>query len=234
MEKETATAILLMAGKGERFNSPFPKQFIQMGGQELFLYAARTIDSSPYISSIVFVVPKNFEKKTEEILKRAGLTKNRHIICGGNSRQESVFLALSFLANENIDGNNIVLIHDGDRPSISEKMISENIRIAREKGAAVTAIPASDSLAFSENGTIRSYLDRSKIYALQTPQTFRFSLLLEAENKAKEREKLYTDEGSLLLGELGIASSIVIGEKNNIKITEPFDKTVFLSKQNYV
>ncbi len=230
MEKETAIAILLMAGKGERFNSPLPKQFIKMAGQELFLYAAKALEASALISSIVFVVPKGYEKMAETIIENSGLTKNGGIITGGKTRQESVFIALSFLSSKHIDEESIILIHDGDRPNISERMIEENINEVKKNGAAATAIAMSDSIAMSKDGFIDSYLDRTKIYALQTPQTFRFSLLFEAENEARLKEKLYTDEGSLLLGEKGVPPVIVNGEKGNIKITEPFDETIFLAK----
>ncbi len=230
MRKETAIAILLMAGKGERFLSSLPKQFTKMGEQELFLYAAKTLNSSPCISSIVFVVPDGYEKATEDIIKNGGIKKDHSVIIGGNSRQDSVFLALTHLANKRINQHSIVLIHDGDRPNVNERMIEESIAGAIKNGAAVTAVPSSDSIALERNGSIISYLDRRTVYALQTPQTFRFSLLLEAESKAKAEEKFYTDEGSLLLEEKGINPIIVLGEKSNIKITELFDKTIFLAK----
>ncbi len=230
MEKGKATAILLLAGKGERFGTIVPKQFIKMGDKELFLYAASSLNVSKRISSIIYVVPPTYEAETERILTREKLEKNHFVIPGGNCRQESVYLALSFLAKQGIESDSIVLIHDGDRPNLKEIYIKNTIEKALSFGAAVTSIPVSDSVAFVENGSVLSYYDRKKSCALQTPQTFRFSLIFEAENRARAKEKFYTDEGSLLLGEMGKESQIVMGDKSNIKITEPFDEIIFLAK----
>lgn len=230
MGKGNAVAILLLAGKGERFSASSPKQFIKMGEKELFLYAASSLDVSKRISSIVYVVPPSYERETESILKREGLGKEHFVISGGNNRQESVYFALSFLAKQGINEDDIVLIQDGDRPNLRQSYIDETIEKAVSFGAAVTAIHVSDSIALGEDGSVLSYYDRSKLYALQTPQAFRFSLIFEAENRARIKEKFYTDEGSLLLGEMGKSSQIVIGDKSNIKITEPFDEIIFLAK----
>lgn len=227
MEKEVI-AILLLAGKGERFHSSLPKQFILMKGKPLFTHAAKALNDSPFISSIVYVVPNGYIKKTEEILITQSLTKKHFVIEGGETRQDSACSALSFLKEKGIDEEGLVLIQDGDRPNLKERYISSLIEETQKSGASVLAIPATDSLALFQNGSsIDSYLDRSRIIALQTPQCFRFSLLFEAEKEAKRKRKTYTDEGSLLLGEKGIASTFVEGDKSNFKITEPFDLTVF-------
>lgn len=232
MEKKQAIAILLLAGKGKRFDSVLPKQFTKMGEKELFLYAAQTLDNSPAISAILYVAPDGYEKTTETLLMEHHLTlKKQHwIIPGGNSRQESCFLALNFLKKKHISGNELVLIHDGDRPNLEEHYIEETIKGANECGATVTAMRVSDSIAIRKGDLIDAYLPREDIYAIQTPQTFKFSMLFEAEIKARKQEKNYTDEGSLLLGELGVSPKIIIGDKKNLKITEPFDAKIFLAK----
>lgn len=227
MEKEVI-AILLLAGKGERFHSSLPKQFILMKGKPLFTHAAKTLNDSPLISSIVYVVPAGYIEKTEEILIAQSLTKKHFVIEGGETRQDSAFFALNFLEEKGINEESLVLVQDGDRPNLKESYIDSLIKETLKSGASVLAIPATDSLALIQEGSsIDSYLDRSHIIALQTPQCFRFSLLFEAEKEAKRKRKTYTDEGSLLLGEKGIASTFVEGDKSNFKITEPFDLTVF-------
>lgn len=227
-----ATAILLLAGKGKRFNSLLPKQFTRIGEHELFLYAAKVLNNSPAIDSIIYVAPKGYEEMTESLLLEYHLTlkKEHYVITGGESRQESTYLALKFLKKHNISENQIVLIHDGDRPNLEEHYIEETIKGASEHDAAVIALKVSDSIAICKNEDIVSYLSREDVYALQTPQTFKFSKIFEAENRARKEEKNYTDEGSLLLGELGISPKIVIGDKKNLKITEPFDAKIFLAK----
>ncbi len=232
MTNQQAIAILLLAGKGKRFNSVLPKQFAKIGEQELFLYAAKVLSNSPAISTIVYVAPKGYEEMTKSLLLEYHLTlkKEHYVITGGETRQESTFLALNFLKKQNVSNNQIVLIHDGDRPNLEEHYIEETIKGASEGDAAVMAMKVSDSIAVCKNGSITSYLSREDVYALQTPQTFRFSKIFEAENRARIEEKNYTDEGSLLLGELGISPKIIISDKKNLKITEPFDAKIFLAK----
>ncbi len=232
MMNKQAIAILLLAGKGKRFDSVLPKQFTKIGKQELFLYAAKVLSNSPAIASIVYVAPKGYEELTKSLLFEYHLTlkKEHYVITGGETRQESTFLALKFLKKRNISEDRIVLIHDGDRPNLEEHYIEETVKSASEHDAAVMAIKISDSIAVCKNENIASYLARENIYALQTPQAFRFSKIFEAENRARKEEKNYTDEGSLLLGELGISPKIIIGDKKNLKITEPFDAKIFLAK----
>lgn len=228
MEKE-AIAILLLAGKGERFHSPLPKQFILAKEKPLFTHAAKALNDSSFVSSIVYVVPQGYIKTTENILLAQSLNKKHFVIEGGDSRQESTYLALSFLKEQGIRDDGLVLVQDGDRPNLKERYIRSLIEEASKNNASILAIHAVDSLATlkKDDHSIASYLDRNQIIALQTPQCFRFSLLFEAEKEAKSKRKTYTDEGSLLLGEKGIASTFVEGDKSNLKITEPFDLTVF-------
>lgn len=226
--KKEVIAILLLAGKGERFHSSLPKQFIPMKGKPLFTHAGKTLNDSPLISSIVYVVPAGYIKRAEEILIAQSLAKKHFVIEGGETRQDSAYLALSFLKEKGISEDSLVLVQDGDRPNLKESYIDSLVSETSKNGASVLAIPATDSLALVQNASsIDSYLDRSRIIALQTPQCFRFSLLFEAEKEAKRKRKTYTDEGSLLLGEKGIASTFVEGDKSNFKITEPFDLAVF-------
>jgi 2-C-methyl-D-erythritol 4-phosphate cytidylyltransferase len=224
----THEAILLMAGSGERFLNPTPKQFLRMGGHPLFSYAARALENSPDIDFIVYVVPKGYLEAAEKSLVEEKLMKEHGIIEGGASRSESAHEALKYLLKRGAKPSSIVLLQDGDRPNLTARLIHENIAAAAAFGASVTALPSSDSVAISkEPSLIDGYIPRQEVYLLQTPQAFRLSRLKEAFDKAKEKAKNYTDEGSLVLSVIGLAPRIVLGDKKNGKITEPSDAVLF-------
>ncbi len=227
-------AIILMAGKGERFSSSLPKQFMKFDEEELFLYPYDVFAISPCIDFVILVVPKGFEKYTENLLSKNEAFKEHVVINGASSREESTFEALKFLYDSNVNKSSLILIHDGDRPFLTEKLIEDNIETAKINGAAVTAIPSTDSLAMMTNDKdgIEYYLKRSNVYQLQTPQTFEFSLLYEAFSLCKDSLKDYTDEGSLMLSSLGRKPKIVLGDKRNIKITFRSDAKILEGGKN--
>lgn len=213
-----------MAGSGERFLSPTPKQFLLMGGHPLFGYAARVLNDSHDIDFLVYVVPTGYLETAEKRIKEEKLEKKHAIIEGGATRGASAYAAVKFLIGQGAKADAVVLLQDGDRPNLTAKLIRENIMVASRFKAAVTALPSYDSVAISkEPSLIDGYLPREEVYLLQTPQAFQLSLLNEAFLKAKAEKKVFTDEGSLVLALMGVAPHIVIGAKNNVKITEPED-----------
>lgn len=230
-EEEKNIAVILMAGKGERISSSLPKQYMVIDGKELFLHTAKPFLDCSLIDFVLFVVPSSYEKKTEEILGKNQISKEYAVIPGSFSREESANEAIQYLSQKKTNPFSTILFQDGDRPFVSEKIISENIYSAKEFGAVVTAFPAINSLAVSSDGyELSSYLPRERVYSLQTPQTFSFSLLRDAFSQAKKPLKAYTDEGSLILEVLGKKPRIVLGEKKNIKITYIEDFDVFGEK----
>lgn len=230
-EEEKNIAVILMAGKGERFSSSLPKQYVLIGSKELFLYTIEPFLTCPLIGFLLFVVPSSFEKKTEEILIKNKISKEYAVIPGSFSREESSYEAIKFLKDKKTNPSSTILFQDGDRPFLEEKTILDNVYSAKQFSALVTAFPATDSLALSEDGyTLSSYLPREKIYYLQTPQTFSFSLLDKAFSQAKKPLRDYTDEGSLVLDALGKKPRVILGKKKNVKITYQEDFATFEEK----
>ncbi len=228
-EDKKNIGVILMAGKGERFSSDLPKQYLKFDSKELFLHSFDVFSSSRNIDFILLVVPEGYEDLTRDILSKKRRHKEYSIIQGALSREESAFMALKFLLDNNVNKESTVLIHDGDRPFVTRKLLEENINSAKDNGAALTAIPSTDSLAMMSEDKIGidHYLQRSCIYQLQTPQTFKFSVLYEAFLKAKKPLNVYTDEGSLVIDSLGIKPKIVLGDKGNVKITFRSDARLF-------
>lgn len=223
MEETKNVAVILMGGKGERFSSETPKQFIKVNNQELFLYCAKVFASTSLIDRFIFVVPEGYESHTLSlVLKEIG--NECIVIPGGDTREESAYEAIKYLNEHETNSDSIILIHDGDRPLVARSSIENCILSAKENGACILAAPSTDSVAVSEDGMIASeYANRKKIYLVQTPQAFKFSIINEAFEKVKDSLEEYTDEGSLVLNALGIKPKLVIGDNINIKVTFEHD-----------
>ena len=220
-------AVLLMGGKGLRLQSETPKQYMMVAGQELFLYAAKTLSETRQIDFIIYVVPTRYKEKTEKILGKSLLNKKPHVIIeGAEERELSCKNAIWYLKEHRVNPHSLVLIHDADRPNLTSDIISKNIAEATKSQAAVTAIKADDSMALTKDGTIDQYLDRTAVVRLQTPQTFSYALLyssfLRTENPAA-----FTDEGSLVAKATGTKATIVNGDPSNYKITNENDLKIF-------
>lgn len=212
-------AILLLGGSGLRFGGDTPKQFLPVGGRALFCYPLSVLAASPEVEEILLVAKKGTEEKARELASPFANGKLGPIVTGGASRKESVRNALEFLSLRKESEDSLVLIQDGDRPELTESLIKRNYEVAKAKGAAVTAIPCSDSIFLSQNKEdVDRYWNRDLVYRAQTPQTFRFALILEAHRQGKEA----TDDASLVRS-LGKEVGIVLGSEENLKINTPSD-----------
>lgn len=220
-------AVLLMGGKGIRLGNITPKQYVKVAGQELFLYSAKALYESKSIDFIIYVVPAEYKGKTENILSKTPLESKPHVIIeGGETREHSCKNAIWFLKEHRVNPHSLVLIHDADRPNLTTDIISRNIFEAGKSQAAVTAIKAEDSISLTKDGVIDSYLDRSSLVRLQTPQTFSYALLYSSFLREEDLSK-FTDEGSLVAKATGTKATIVNGEASNYKITTENDIKIF-------
>jgi len=191
-------------------------------------YVLSSLTISPSIDETIVVVPDGFESAAAKIIDHYRFAKVKAIIPGGESREESVFKALLHLEKAGLKDDDIVLIQDGDRPNLSEDLIKRNLEAASEFGAAVTAVPATDSVLMSERGEFAErYLPRKDIYLAQTPQTFKFGIILKAHRKAREEKNLvFTDDASIAQF-AGFPSRLVMGSPDNVKITTEKDAKRF-------
>lgn len=217
MRNPERIAILLLGGSGTRFGGETPKQLLLVAGKPLFEYPLSVLEESSLVDKIYLVVREDTKEKVGQLV--AKYTKVQGLINGGNTREESVKNALGFLGSQNINPESLVLIQDADRPNLTLELVSKNFEEAEKTGAAVTAIPCSDSIfRSSDNQSVDQYLSRNGIYLAQTPQTFVFSLLQKAHASASNS----TDDGSKVLS-LGAKIAIVAGSSNNYKINYPSD-----------
>ena len=211
-------AIIPAAGQGTRMNHTVPKQFLQLAGKPILYHTLKVFENSGLVDSIVLVVPPSEVESMRKKLMNP-FPAIQHVVVGGEQRQDSVYEGLRALDED----THIVVVHDGVRPFIDPKMLQETVTAAQEHGAAVTAIPLSDTIKRADaNDFVQITIDRKRLRRIQTPQAFRYSLLCEAMRKAQADRFYGTDEGSLM-EHFGQAVKLVPGSEHNIKITQPED-----------
>lgn len=212
-------AIIAAGGFGKRFGGEQKKQFVTLLGKPILLWSLHPFLSSAIIDEIVVVVPaEDLEFFREEILQSQRLQKPVIYTAGGKYRQESV---LNGLRQASPDAD-IILIHDAVRPFITGAMLINGIDACRENGAAIYAVPETDTVIEVENQKIKGIIDRNYIWRVQTPQIFHRDLIVSALQKAQAEGFVGTDE-SALVRRLGHPVHVLQGSYDNIKITIPED-----------
>lgn len=213
------SAIVLAGGRGKRMGTVQSKQYINLNGKPILYYTLKQFIKNEFIDKIILVIPKDEIQYCEkEVLKRYKLKVDK-IVFGGSERQDSVYNALMELDNN----SDIVLIHDGARPFVSQRIINDAIKYAGEYKAAAPGVMPKDTIKIKgEDNFSISTLDRSSAVAIQTPQAFDFNLIYECHKKIKESRVLVTDD--TMVAELfGNKVYIYDGEYTNIKVTTPED-----------
>jgi len=215
-------AVIPSGGIGKRTSHSLPKQYIRINGKEIIAYTLEKFQKCSVVDEIVVSAKKEFFSLINGIKEKYAITKLLDPVEGGDERQYSVFNAVKSLSASDDD---IILIHDAVRPLVSEEIINNSVKYAKESGGAVVAIKAKDTLMKGE-GIVNSYLDRSEIYYVQTPQAFKYNIFVEAMKKAEQSNLLGTDE-SMLVFEAGYKVKIVPGSSFNFKITSDEDISLF-------
>ena len=212
-----ALAILVAAGRGERMGAERPKAFLDLGGEPLLLRAARVFDAAPSVGSLVAVVPLDEQEEARRLL--SGLPKLHAVTPGGLRRQDSVLEGLK-QAPEGFDG--VVLVHDAARPLVDVALVERVTRAAAAVGAAVPVLGLTDTVKRVREGQVVETVDREELAAAQTPQGFRFALLVQA-YEAAFRERLTLTDEAMAAERLGAEVRAVPGSARNRKLTTPED-----------
>jgi 2-C-methyl-D-erythritol 4-phosphate cytidylyltransferase len=221
------TALIFAGGTGQRMSSRAkPKQFLELHGKPIILYTLDHFESHPEIDRIIVVCLENWIAELKLLLRRYGFEKVTKILPGGATGHESIYNGLE--AMECIgDTDDIVLIHDGVRPLINEELISANIAKAKEFGAVITVEAATESVVkLKANDLIDSVPDRSLMYVAKAPQSFRYALIWQHYQKARN-DGLLTIDSAHLLSIYGVEMHTVKSPPDNLKITAPADYYIF-------
>ncbi len=218
-----ASAIIVAAGKGSRMKGPTRKQYLELSGRPVLSYSLITFDACTSIEEIFLVVPKNdIDACQRKIISELNLKKKVHLISGGVHRQDSVYNGL--LSVDKTSG--IVVIHDGVRPFVRPEDLTACIRCVKKVDACILGTPASDTLKYVDRSQrIKNTLDRKNIWLTQTPQAFKYDLIMEAHEAARRDGVIGTDDASLV-ERMGKDVKIIAGNRYNIKITVKEDLAV--------
>lgn len=225
-------AIIFAGGTGQRFGSQIPKQFVNIYGNNIIIHTLNVFQNHNEIDEIYIGCIEDWIPYLNKLIKINNINKVKNILPGGISGQDTIYKILKEARKENND-EDIVLIHDGVRPIVTDEEISENIKCVIENGSAITCIPFAETPVYSENGkVIDKTLDRNKIYRGVAPQSFRLGHIISAHEKIRENdinyEKNYNgstivDSASLVKAAFNEDCHIIKGNPNNMKVTTTGD-----------
>ncbi len=215
-------ALIPAAGMGKRMGASINKQYLLLDGKPIVARTISVFERSPLIDSIYLVIPaEEIPYCREHVVEACGFKKVAAIIPGGKERQNSVMNGLNAI-REKADDDDVVLIHDGVRPLVTEAILSESISVARIMDGALVAVPAKDTIKVVRNGIVVDTPPRDTLWQAQTPQSFRFGIIHAAHLAAEADGFIGTDDASLIERNGG-KISVVRGDYRNIKITTPED-----------
>ncbi|WP_072415214.1 IspD/TarI family cytidylyltransferase [Collinsella phocaeensis] len=218
-------AVIFAGGVGSRMRSrELPKQFLRIHGKPVIVRTVEHFQYHPEVDSIVVVCIAQWLDYCRSLLERHGLSKVAAVVPGGSNGQESIYHGLQ--AAEELAGGDrsIVLIHDGVRPLINEKVISDNIRSVRESGSAITCVRAKETLLVEGSADeVSDIPDRSLLRIARAPQSFWLNDIIAAHRDAISAGRHdYIDSASMMF-ERGYSLTPVDGPDENIKVTTPDD-----------
>lgn len=211
-------ALIVAAGRGERFGAALPKALVTLDGTPLVIHVLRRYLESGTVAQIVVAAPGGEVERFRSLIPDPAPVPVM-VVAGGARRQDSVRLALAAVPEE----MDLVSVHDAARPLVSVDLIRRTIEVAARQGAAVAALPVSDSVKeVDDRGVVMASRARDRLWLAQTPQVFRADWLREAHRLA-ERESIEATDDSALVERLGVSVAVVPGEPVNLKITRAED-----------
>jgi len=207
-------AVIVAAGESQRMGG-VDKMWALLGGKPVLARVADTFQNCSLIDQIVIVLNEQNLKRGKQLVAEQGWSKITDVCPGGKRRQDSVVAGLSRLRN-----CNWVVIHDGARPLVTEELIHQGLSQAKETGAAVAAVPVTDTIKVAgDDRIVRQTPPRQNLWAVQTPQVFLPDIITEAYQQAKGE----VTEDASLVEQSGYRVKLYMGSYDNIKITTPDD-----------
>lgn len=229
-EETMIYGVVLAGGVGSRMgNMGKPKQYLLIGDKPILIHTLEKFYMQSEFEKVLVLCPVEWLSHTKNLIRRYIPDKDRIVVLeGGDTRNETIMNAIDYIEQEgNLDQDTIIVTHDSVRPFVTQRILEENIRYAKEYGACDTAVAATDTIVCSEDNVVISDIpERRKMYQGQTPQTFQAMKLKELYQALTPAEKeLLTDAAKIFVMK-GEKVHIVEGEVFNIKITYPYDLRV--------
>lgn len=223
-------ALIIAGGVGARMNQDIPKQFINVYDKPVIIYTLEAFQKHPNIDAIEVVCLDGWHDILRAYAKQFGISKLEKIVSGGLNGQDSIRNGLYDIATRYHDEDDIVLIHDAIRPMVSSDIISDNIRVCREKGNAITVVPCAAAMLKTFDGVVSSeQFPRDNLKSTQTPQTFFINEIVEVHKKALEKGITNSVASCTLYIELGKEVYLSYGSEKNLKITTAEDIEIFMA-----
>lgn len=219
--------LLIAGGAGNRMHQDIPKQFITVNERPVIIYTLEAFERHPEIDAIAVVCIKGWEQVLWAYAKQFNISKLQYIIPGGKNGQDSIRNGVLELEKQYLR-EDIVLIHDAIRPMVSAEIISENIRIAKEFGNAITVIPCAEAMLQTEDGIVSSgSYPRDRLKRTQTPQAFHLGAFCDLHRRALKAGITNSVASCTLMIEMGEQVYFSSGSEKNIKLTTVDDIDIF-------
>lgn len=219
--------ILTGGGIGSRTHQDIPKQFIHVNNKPIIIYTLEAFQRHPSIDEICVAILEGWEQMLWAYARQFNITKLKYVVTGGATGQESIFNGLKAIRADHND-EDVVIVHDGNRPMIEPDIISENLATQKKYGSAVTTIPCTEVVFVSENKVDSDKsIPRENLQRTQTPHSYYLGDLWEAHMEAQRREIKNTAASCSLMEALGKKSYFSRGSEKNLKITTVDDIEIF-------
>ena len=219
--------LIIAGGSGNRMHQDIPKQFLTVNEKPVIVYTLEAFENHPEIDSIAVVCIDGWAQVLQAYARQFNISKLQYVIPGGENGQGSIRNGV-FELEKHFRDDDLVLIHDAIRPMVSAEIISDNIRVAREHGNAITVIPCAEAMMQTEDGivSVGSYA-RERLKRTQTPQAFRLGDICRLHKRALETGITNSVASCTLMIEMGEQVYFSTGSEKNIKLTTVEDIDIF-------
>jgi 2-C-methyl-D-erythritol 4-phosphate cytidylyltransferase len=209
--------IIPAAGQGKRMGAGKNKLLLELNSIPVFIHSLKVFEEDELCDGIILAIHPQDEAEFNSLLKKYGVKKVLELVPGGKERQDSIYNAL-----KTVKGDGIILVHDAARPFIRKEHIHGLLDTALETGAAIIGVQAKDTMKTVRDDVVMATVERSSLWAVQTPQAFRFSVLYRAYEQAEKDGFIGTDDSSLV-ERISHPVTMVEGDYDNIKLTTQED-----------
>jgi 2-C-methyl-D-erythritol 4-phosphate cytidylyltransferase len=209
--------IIPAAGQGKRMGAGKNKVLLELNNIPVLIHTLKVFDEDELCNGIILAVNPLDTAEFKSLINKYKVKKVLDLVPGGKERQDSIYNALKTVKNDGI-----ILVHDAARPFILKEQIHRLLDTAQETGAAIIGVPAKDTMKTVRDQMVMATVERSSLWAVQTPQAFRFSVLYKAYEQAEQEQFIGTDDSSLV-ERVSYPVTMVEGDYDNIKLTTKED-----------
>ena len=221
-------SVIFAGGSGKRMHTKSrPKQFLEYQGKPIVIYTLELFDNHPMIDAIIVACVEEWIPFLEKMLKKFEINKVKAIVPGGKTGQESIYKGLVTAKSISKGENDIVLIHDGVRPLITEQTITDNIEMVKKEGSCITCIPATETFIVTQPDGGLEIPTRDNSLIARAPQSFYLKNILASHERARAEGRHDFIDSCSMMHYYGHRLGRVIGPMENIKITTPTDYFIF-------